>query len=157
MAALLFHAPNEITVEQWLAAAKSWGRVNILEAWQRGFRELTSVCVAVMRLEHFIIAPDRRLDNANQISDSFSLRMALSLCFYAHYLGVFFAAINIWIRPTVFCDETPHTQHNLLKPSGFFTYHQGLRFKNSTWRSLCVECFVRISEETATFALYIID
>ena len=33
----------------------------------------------------------------------------------------------------------------------------GLTFKNSTWRSLCVECFVRISEQTATFALYIIN
>jgi hypothetical protein len=46
---------------------------------------------------------------------------------------------------------------NLLKPSSFFTYHQVLTFKNSTWRSLCVECFVRISEQTANFALYIID
>ena len=45
----------------------------------------------------------------------------------------------------------------LLKPSGFFTYQQGLTFKNSTWRSLCVECFIRISEQTATFALHIID
>ena len=42
---------------------------------------------------------------------------------------------------------------NLLTPSGFFTYHQGLTFKYSTWCSLYVECFVRISEETATFAL----
>ena len=42
---------------------------------------------------------------------------------------------------------------NLLKPSGFFTYHQGLIFKNSTWCSLCFECFVRISEQTVTFAL----
>ena len=42
---------------------------------------------------------------------------------------------------------------NLLKPSGLFTYHQGLTFKNSTWRSLCVDCFVRIPEQTATFAL----
>ena len=48
-------------------------------------------------------------------------------------------------------------QFNLLKPSGFFTYHQGLTFKNSTWCSLCVECFVRISEQTATFVLYIIN
>ena len=46
---------------------------------------------------------------------------------------------------------------NLLNPSGFFTYHQGSTFKNSTWRSLCVECFVRISEQTATFALYSIN
>ena len=46
---------------------------------------------------------------------------------------------------------------NHLKPSGYFTYHQGLTFKNSTWRSLCVECFVRISEQTATFALYSIN
>ena len=33
----------------------------------------------------------------------------------------------------------------------------GLTFENSTWRSLYVECFVRISEETATFALHIIN
>jgi hypothetical protein len=46
---------------------------------------------------------------------------------------------------------------NLLTPSGFFTYRQGLTLKNSTWRSLCVECFVRISEQTATFALYNIN
>ena len=46
---------------------------------------------------------------------------------------------------------------NLLKSSSFFMYHQVLMFKNSTWRSLCVECFVRISEQTATFALYITD
>ena len=31
-----------------------------------------------------------------------------------------------------------------------------LTFKNSIWRSLCVECFVRISEQTASLALYII-
>jgi len=30
----------------------------------------------------------------------------------------------------------------------------GLIFKNSTWCSLCVEWFVRISEQTTTFALY---
>jgi hypothetical protein len=42
---------------------------------------------------------------------------------------------------------------NLLKPSGFFTYHPGLTFKNSTRCSLCVECFVRISEQTANFTL----
>ena len=46
---------------------------------------------------------------------------------------------------------------NLLKRSGFFAYHQGLTFKNSTWRSPCVECFLRISEQTATWALYIIN
>jgi len=31
----------------------------------------------------------------------------------------------------------------------------GLTFKNSTLCSLRVECFVRISEQTATFALYV--
>ena len=46
---------------------------------------------------------------------------------------------------------------NRLKPGGFFTYRQVLTFKNSTWRSLCVECFVRISEQTASFALYSIN
>ena len=51
----------------------------------------------------------------------------------------------------------PQGYFNLLTPSSFFTYHQGLTFKNSTWCSLCVECFVRISEQTATFALYSIN
>jgi hypothetical protein len=37
------------------------------------------------------------------------------------------------------------------------TVPTGLTFKNSTWCSLCVECFVRISEQTATFALYNIN
>ena len=48
-----------------------------------------------------------------------------------------------------------------LKPpfkAGRFLYvPPGLTFKNSTWRSLCVELFVRISEQTATFALYIVN
>jgi len=33
----------------------------------------------------------------------------------------------------------------------------GLTLKNSTWCSLCVECFVQISEQTVTFALYVIN
>jgi len=45
---------------------------------------------------------------------------------------------------------------NLLKPSGFFTYHQvyhseilcGARF---------VQCFVRVAEQTMAFALYVIN
>ena len=46
---------------------------------------------------------------------------------------------------------------HLLTPSCFFTYHQGLTLKNSTWFSLGVEGFVRISEQTATFTLYSIN
>jgi hypothetical protein len=38
-----------------------------------------------------------------------------------------------------------------------FTYQAGLIFKNSKWWLLGVKCFVRISEQTATFALYIIN
>jgi hypothetical protein len=53
--------------------------------------------------------------------------------------------------------DIEHYSINLFQPSGFFTYQQGLTFKNSTWRSLCVECFVRISEQTATFASYSTD
>ena len=45
---------------------------------------------------------------------------------------------------------------NLLKPSGFCTYRK-VEYSNSTWCSLCVESFVRISEQTATFALYSIN
>jgi hypothetical protein len=33
----------------------------------------------------------------------------------------------------------------------------GLAFKNSTWFSLCVKCFVGISEQTAAFAVYVIN
>jgi hypothetical protein len=29
--------------------------------------------------------------------------------------------------------------------------------QNSPWCSLCVECFLQISEQTATFALYVIN
>ena len=32
-----------------------------------------------------------------------------------------------------------------------------LTFKNSTLYSLCVECFVRIAAQTASFVLYIIN
>jgi hypothetical protein len=46
---------------------------------------------------------------------------------------------------------------NHLKPSGFFYVPPALTFKNSTRFSLCIEGFVRISEQTATFALYIIN
>jgi hypothetical protein len=35
-------------------------------------------------------------------------------------------------------------------------YAKGLTLKNSTCCSLCVECFVRISEQT-TFAVYVIN
>ena len=49
------------------------------------------------------------------------------------------------------------TGTNLLKPSGFFYVPPGLTFKNSTWCPLCVECFVRISEQTTTLALYIFN
>ena len=46
---------------------------------------------------------------------------------------------------------------NLFKAYRFLYVPLGLTFKNSTWCSLCVECFVRISEQTAAFALYIIN
>jgi hypothetical protein len=42
---------------------------------------------------------------------------------------------------------------NLLQPSVLFYVPPGLIFKISTRFSLCVECFVRISEKTATFAV----
>ena len=39
----------------------------------------------------------------------------------------------------------------------FLSVPPGLTFKNSTWLSLCVECFLRIWEQRATFALYMIN
>ena len=54
-------------------------------------------------------------------------------------------------------NDMPAIIISLLKPIGFFTYHQVLTFKNSKLCSLCVECFVRISEQTAAFAVYVIN
>jgi hypothetical protein len=45
----------------------------------------------------------------------------------------------------------------ILKPSDFPYVLPGLTFKNSTLSSLWVECFVRISEQTAAFAVYVIN
>ena len=42
---------------------------------------------------------------------------------------------------------------NLFKAQRFLYVPPGLTFKNSKWCSLCVECFVRISEQTANFAV----
>jgi len=42
---------------------------------------------------------------------------------------------------------------NLLKPSEYFTSHQVLTFKNSTWCSHCVCIFCTISQQTASFPL----
>ena len=45
---------------------------------------------------------------------------------------------------------------NFSKSSSFFTYStSGFNDQNSTWCSLCVECFIRISEQAAAFALYV--
>ena len=57
---------------------------------------------------------------------------------------------NYLFRPTNSIVVTP------LKPRGVFYVPPGLTFKNSTWRQFCDECFVSISEQTVTFALYII-
>jgi len=40
---------------------------------------------------------------------------------------------------------------------GFNSVFKGLTFKNSTWFSLCVECFVRISEQAAVLEVYVIN
>jgi hypothetical protein len=46
---------------------------------------------------------------------------------------------------------------NLLKPSGFFTYRQVYHSKILHGARFVFICFVRISEGTATFALYVIN
>jgi hypothetical protein len=48
--------------------------------------------------------------------------------------------VSGWLRPT------EDTRLTYVPP--------GLKLKNSTWCSLCVECFIRISEQTAIFTLY---
>ena len=55
----------------------------------------------------------------------------------------------VWARHAM-CDSAFKAYRFLYVPTG-------LKFNNSTWCPLCVECFVRISEHTATFPLYIIN
>jgi hypothetical protein len=48
--------------------------------------------------------------------------------------------------------------HNVIKwQMGFNSAFKGLTIKNSRRCSLCVECFVWILEQTAAFALYVIN
>jgi hypothetical protein len=50
--------------------------------------------------------------------------------------------------------STQHPAHfNLLKPSGNFTYHHASHSKILHGAYIAFMCFVRISEQTATFAL----
>jgi hypothetical protein len=81
----------------------------------------------------------------------------------AHWkLPVELKSCSYWLLtvPTALClqleasEVTMNDEFNLLKPCVFFTYHQVLSFNISTLCLFCVVCFVRISEETATFALY---
>ena len=46
---------------------------------------------------------------------------------------------------------------NLLKPSGYFTYRHIWNSKILHAHYIAFTCFVRISEQTATFALYSIN
>jgi len=43
---------------------------------------------------------------------------------------------------------------NLIQSLAVSLHTSKLTFKNSTWRSLCIDCFVGAAEQTATFALY---
>jgi len=45
----------------------------------------------------------------------------------------------------------------MVKAQRFLYEPPSLTFNNSTWCSLCFDCFVRISEQTAAFAVYVID
>ena len=49
------------------------------------------------------------------------------------------------------------TAHQPFEAQRFLSVPPGLTFENSIWRSLCFEYFVWISEQTVTFALYIIN
>ena len=81
------------------------------------------------------------------------------------YLNLFFSlSLSQWVVAQIWVwklswvgRETVSWLYVLITGMRFLYVPSGLTFKNSTWRSLCVESFVRISEQTATFALYSID
>jgi hypothetical protein len=50
-----------------------------------------------------------------------------------------------------------YTSINLLKPTGYYTYHQILNSKILQADYIAFMCFVCISEETVTFALYTVN
>ena len=75
-----------------------------------------------------------------------------------------FEALTIGYYYTfVFCSFNDTINNSVIRRLTFWRLWRllyvppGLTFKNSTWRSLCVECFVRVSEQTATFALYVFN
>jgi hypothetical protein len=99
----------------------------------------------------FVVVKSGRATDCSRVPSAFfylsSLRHRFTLIFH---------------RPSEVCNSANQatdisSMFNLLHPSGLLTYHQGLTLKNCTWCSLCVERFVRISEQTAVFALYTIN
>jgi len=71
------------------------------------------------------------------------------------YIILFIYYLNIYIIYSIFiCVVTYSLTSQSLAVSLLTTR---FNIQNSTWCSLCVECFVRISEQTAAFALYVIN
>jgi len=65
------------------------------------------------------------------------------------------ASLNVTFRNSRALPLTRACIFNYLKPSGFFTYHQVEHSKILNGTRLALSVFVRISEQTATFVLYI--
>ena len=85
----------------------------------------------------------------------YSCWFPLSFDVDARIIPFILAIIEFFLLLTFLSFLSYYIQFNVLK--WFLSVPPSLTFKNSTWCSLCIECFVRISEQTATFALYIIN
>ena len=92
-----------------------------------------------------------------------SWAICLSICLYC-YTNIVISRTKI-MTVYILNMQATHTSRRIISVIQTLTFKslavlyvpQGLTFKNSTWRLLCVECFVQISEQPATFALYIIN
>ena len=92
-----------------------------------------------------------------------SWAICLSICLYC-YTNIVISRTKI-MTVYILNVQATHTSRRIISAIQTLTFKslavlyvpQGLTFKNSTWRLLCVECFVQISEQPATFALYIIN
>ena len=66
------------------------------------------------------------------------------------------ARLTLWVRSWSRSETILFAYIKLFKPSGFFTFHQVFNIQKFCMM-LALRCFVRISEQTATPALYVTD
>jgi len=110
------------------------------------FLLLPLLLLLLLHMFYSIMIPVQNLPSVSS-SSSFFLKFLLSSFTFLFFITFFPPHIVCCILLCL----------NPFKAYRFLYVPPGLKLKNSTWCSLCFECFLRISEETATFASYTIN